>query len=101
MTVSSPGFPRADGLVDGPLDGVGGFGRHDDPLGPGEGQGSFEHRVLRVGDRLDKALVMKQAQKGGVAVIAEPAGVDARWHEGVAQVCIFTIGAMPAVSPKS
>ena len=51
----------------------------------GEEAGRLKHRVLGIGPGLDDLFVHQLAEKRGVAVVAQAAGVDARRHEGVAQ----------------
>ena len=75
----------ADGLDDRAADGVRGFGGGDSAFGGGEQLGRLEALDLMEGRRLDQAQLRAQADHRGHAVVAQPAGVDARRHEAVAQ----------------
>ena len=66
-------------------DRVGGLGRRQEALGPGEGQRRLEGRVLVDGHRLDHLRVVEGAHQRRHAVVAEPAGVDRRRDERVAE----------------
>ena len=85
MTRSRPASLASQGLVDDRSDGVARLGRRDGALGAGELDGRLEHLPLGVGGRLHAPVLHQVADDRRVAVIAEPAGVDRRRDEVVAE----------------
>src|SRR5215211_4792007 len=77
-----PGFERE---VYGRPYGVRDLRRGDDAFRLREEHPGLEGRVLGVGAGLDQTLVHQRRDYGRVAVVPEPAGVDARRHERVSQ----------------
>ncbi len=72
-------------FVDAGSDGVVGLGRGHDAFGAGEGDAGLEGGELRYGHRFDQLLVIELRYQRRVAVVAQAAGVDAGWHEVVAE----------------
>src|ERR1022692_1967835 len=78
-------FPRGDGFVHSGANRVGGFGRGQYSLGSGELQRCLEARQLRIGFGLNVPQVEQVAEQRRCAVVAQPARVDARRNEIVAE----------------
>jgi hypothetical protein len=64
---------------------VRGFGSREEALGPCELHRLSKAFVLLVGARLNHAFVHQEAERWGVAVVAETARVDPVGHEAVAE----------------
>src|SRR3989344_6999876 len=79
------GLLAGERLVDRGAQRMAGFGRRDDALGAREGDARFESRKLRHRDGLDQPFVAELRYQRRVAVIAQPARVNARRHEVVAE----------------
>ena len=87
------GFFAFEGLVDGGLDGVCGFGGGEDAFDAGELFGGFEDVGLGDGDGAHHFLVVEFGEDGAHAVETQAAGVDGAGHEAGAEGLHFGQGA--------